>query len=461
MKSDRISRRALIRGAVASVGLLTAERAVTRAAGQGLQVTPKKQPRWDRPPTVSPNNLSLTAAPGRVSLDKQTASTALTYNGFFPGPTIVARTGDMATIQFSNALAEETTVHWHGMIVPTVADGHPRDMVMPGENYLYQFPIVQRACMNWYHPHPHMLTGKQVCLGLAGAFLIRDTEEDALNLPTGLYEIPLIIRDASVDGAGNLAYTFAHSGFFGQFPLVNGKRNLVFPVNTAVYRLRVLNGCNARVFRLALSSGDPLNVIGNDGGLLATSVQASEITLGPAERLDLLVDFRQKPLGSNIVLRCLNASWDLTTFKVSSQTNPGYTLPTGTLSSITPLSNPVLTRTFTFNGMDRINGVTYDMERIDFQVPFGQTERWRFTAVGNGGPHPVHVHGASFQVQSRTGGRATVYPWERGWKDTVLLQNGEIVDVLVRFDHYRGLYILHCHNLEHEDMGMMANFEVV
>ena len=110
--------------------------------------------------------------------------------------------------------------------------------------------------------------------------------------------------------------------------------------------------------------------------------------------------------------------------------------------------------------MSKINGLEYDMNRIDFQVPFGQTERWRFTTNGNA-PHPVHVHGASFQVQSRSGGRGTVFPWERGWKDTVLLQDQETVEVLIRFDGYRGLYLMHCHKLEHEDMGMMSNFEVV
>ncbi len=110
--------------------------------------------------------------------------------------------------------------------------------------------------------------------------------------------------------------------------------------------------------------------------------------------------------------------------------------------------------------MSKINGQVYDLNRIDFRVPFGQIELWRFT-TGHNAPHPVHVHGASFQVQSRSGGRGVVFPWERGWKDTVLLEDGETVDVLIRFDGYRGLYLLHCHKLEHEDMGMMSNFEVI
>jgi len=111
--------------------------------------------------------------------------------------------------------------------------------------------------------------------------------------------------------------------------------------------------------------------------------------------------------------------------------------------------------------MSRINGWPYDMHRIDFRVPFGVTERWRFTTGGNA-PHPVHVHGTSFQVVSRTGGRGRTFPWEGGWKDTVLLNDTGTVEILIRFDKFRGAYdgryLIHCHQLEHEDMGMMSNF---
>jgi FtsP/CotA-like multicopper oxidase with cupredoxin domain len=110
--------------------------------------------------------------------------------------------------------------------------------------------------------------------------------------------------------------------------------------------------------------------------------------------------------------------------------------------------------------MSRINGLEYDVNRIDFQVPFGAVEKWVFTTNGNA-PHPVHVHGAPYQILSRTGGRGTLFPWEAGWKDTVLLADFETVEVLIRFDSYTGLYLLHCHKLEHEDMGMMSNFLVV
>jgi blue copper oxidase len=161
-----------------------------------------------------------------------------------------------------------------------------------------------------------------------------------------------------------------------------------------------------------------------------------------------------------VMLRDLRAGWDLLEFRINSiAVGSEVNLPS-ILSSITPLSNPVTTRTFSFDAMSKINGQEYEMDRIDWTVPFGQTEKWIFKTNGNA-PHPVHVHGASFQVLSRSGGRNQKYAWENGWKDTVLLEDGETVEVLIRFEAFRGIYLLHCHKLEHEDMGMMANFEVV
>jgi FtsP/CotA-like multicopper oxidase with cupredoxin domain len=164
-----------------------------------------------------------------------------------------------------------------------------------------------------------------------------------------------------------------------------------------------------------------------------------------------------------VTLRCLTAKWNLVQFVGTGKPGVAYSAP-ATLSVIERLNGPAQpTRTFSFDGMSRINGLQYDMHRIDFRVPFGVTERWRLKTGGNA-PHPVHVHGASFQVVSRTGGRGRTFPWEDGWKDTVLLNDRETVDVLIRFDQFRGSYdgqyLIHCHQLEHEDMGMMSNFVV-
>ena len=412
------------------------------------------------PDTTPPALPLLDCAPAMVNMGDGKLRRVLAYNGKFPGPTWVARPGDRVTTRLRNGTGEPTITHWHGLIVNPPNDGGPQSAIAPGQTYDYDFPIIQRAGLNFYHAHPDLLTGKQVCLGLAGAFIVRDSEEDALGLPGGAYEVPLVIRDASFDSAGNLAYNPTSSGFKGKFPLVNGTLNPKLAVARGVYRFRVLNGSNARMFRLALSTGASFRIIGNDGGLLEHPATVSEVLLSMGERLDILVDFGALAAGQSITLQCRDARWNLLQFVGTGNAGMAYT-PPANLSYIAPLSGPdVPTRTFTFDGMSRINGQMYEMGRIDFNVPFGVTERWRFKTGGNA-PHPVHVHGASFQVVSRSGGRGKLFPWESGWKDTVLLNDKETVDVLIRFEAYRGQYVIHCHQLEHESAGMMSNFRVV
>ena len=416
------------------------------------------------PPVVTPVGLALTTAPGVANVLPGKGTPALLYNGALPGPTLVARKGDRVSINYTNGLSEQSITHWHGMLVDYANDGHPRQVVGTGGAHTYDFTIDQRAALNWYHPHPHMLTGGQVYRGLAGAFIVRDDVDtglvgNALGLPTGTHEVPLVIRDASFDSSGGLQFSNKSSGFFGNRPLVNGTYNPYLSVDKAIYRFRILNGCNARIWRLALNTGAPLYLVGTDGGLLTSTVALPEITLGPGERLDVLVDFRTLGAGQTAMLRCLDAGWDLLQFVGNGIATLGADIPTS-LTSIAPLGAPVRTRRFTFDGMTRVNGKTYDIDAVEFTVPLGDVERWVFVTNGNG-PHPVHVHGASFQVQTRTGGRARVFDWERGWKDTVVVNDKETVEVLIQFVAHRGLYVIHCHQLGHEDGGMMANFEVV
>jgi|CXWL01.1.fsa_nt_gi FtsP/CotA-like multicopper oxidase with cupredoxin domain len=448
-------------GTIATIGIPSISGA---AQGQGgLNGGGHNQDPWyplQVPNVVPPNLTMLSCAPAQVNMGDGVQRWVWAYNGRLPGPTWVARTGDTVTTTLFNGLDDHTITHWHGLIVDFENDGGPLLHIEPGQTYNYGFPIIQRAGLNFYHPHPHMLTGEQVAMGLAGAFIIRDDEEDALGLPSGAYEVPLVIRDASFDSRGNMLYNPTSTGFKGKFPLVNGTLRPMLNVDRGVYRFRVVNGSNARVFKLALSNGAPMTIIGNDGGLLRSPATATQIELGMAERLDLLVDFSALSAGQSVTLRCLGAKWDLIRFVGTGAQGVTYS-PPAILSTIETLVGPSTpTRTFSFDGMSRINGQVYDMNRIDFQVPFGTVERWRFITGGNA-PHPVHVHGASFQVKSRTKGRGTLFPWEAGWKDTVLLNDREIVDVLIRFDAYRGLYVMHCHQLEHESMGMMTNFEVV
>ena len=245
------------------------------------------------------------------------------------------------TVTLANGLAQDTITHWHGLVTNFQNDGGPLLSIAPGQTFDYNFQINQRAGLNFYHPHPHMLTGEQVCLGLAGAFIVRDAEEDTLALPSGPYEVPLVIRDASFDRQGNMIYNPSSSGFNGKYPVVNGTLRPMMNVDRGVYRFRVLNGANARVFRLALTSGAPFVVIGNDGGLLRAPATATSIELGTGERLDLLVDFSSLGAGQSVTLRCSAARWDLLRFVGTGAAGVAYA-PPATLSVIEPLVGPAI-----------------------------------------------------------------------------------------------------------------------
>ena len=266
------------------------------------------------------------------------------------------------------------------------------------------------------------------------------------------------------------------SGHLGDIPFVNGAPTPYLVVDRTLYRFRILNGSNARIYSVALSDGRPLALIGNDGGLLDGVEFLDSVLLGPAERIDVLVDFSADAPGDRVLLQSRPFSlfggppssqgvgMDLMSFVISNSAAQQATVP----SALTPLpAAPDATgariQTFHFTSMmasHRINGRSFDMTRVDAQIPLGDVEVWRFTNP-TGIPHPVHMHSTQFRVLSRSGGRGRVLPWERGLKDTVLLLPFESVDVVVHFPEYRGLYLLHCHNLEHEDAGMMLNFEVV
>jgi FtsP/CotA-like multicopper oxidase with cupredoxin domain len=439
-----------------------------------------------RSPLVLPPNLGagaalLAAAPGTATIGDGGTAPAWMFNDSFPGPTLRGRRGDALRIGLVNALPDPTIVHWHGLLVPPEADGHPRNVIRPGASYEYDFPIVQRAGTYWYHPHAHHRTAEQIHRGLAGFFIVADDEEASLGLPSGDHEVLLLLQDRDGGAATAFAYTpktsDLHAGMLRGTPYANGVRLPALDVVGGCYRFRMVNASHARVYCLSFESGLPLTVIGNDGGLLPAAVSVSSVWLGVGERVDLLIDFTGFRPASRMMLRSVafdapgtvgkfpqGIEIDILEMTRVEGSAPGMPSLPAALSSVAPLGGAVRSRTFDFQSsnaaaMHHINGLAFEMDRVDVTVPFGETERWVFRN-DSALPHPVHLHGTQFQMVSRSGGRGSVLPYEAGWKDTALVMPGEAVEALVRFDAYRGLFLMHCHNLQHEDLGMMLNVEV-
>ena len=444
-------------------------------------------------PNVVNGNFTLVAQNTKHEIIQGKSSSVLGYQiGSILGPTIEVESGETLNVNLKNELGEPSNVHWHGLITPADMDGHPEDVVQPGDSKKYTFPVIQRAGLYWYHPHPDGFTAKQAYLGLAGAIIVRDNQEKSIGLPSGEYEMPLIIQDKRMDNKNGLSYLPGMSdimaGLLGNTIIVNGKASPYINVKTSTYRFRVLNGSNARIYNLALSNGAPFKVIGSDGGLIEKPVTVNALLLSPGERADLLVDFSSAPLGSEIILLSKQfqgggsqgkQQFNILSVKVNQSDVNRFSFPE-TLSVIekTDENTSTITRIFTvsdmgmggmgsmgggmtMNGIHRINGKLYDKNRIDETVTFGKTEIWIFDNSKGNEPHPFHVHGVMFQILDRIGGRNIVTEVEKGWKDTVLVLPGEKVRVIMTFSGYKGKFVMHCHNLEHEDDGMMLQFEVI
>lgn len=434
--------------------------------------------------TPSRSGASLRAQFSTSELLKGRMSTTLSYDAGVLGPTIIGKHGETINVSLENNLDQVTNIHWHGLILPENMDGHPKDVAAPGGTLNYSFPIRQRAGTYWYHPHPHGATARQVFMGLAGMFIVNDEEEAALNLPSGAFEVPLIIQDKRFEGS-NLDYSPTEeevmTGYLGEQIVVNGVHAPLLNVISAWYRLRILNGATARVYNLSFTEGIAMHVIGADGGLLKVPEMASSMLLGPGERLDILVDLSSLPIGKEFYL-VSNAfskynvqgrqSFKLMKFKIAGTSTSSFSLPP-TLSTIPAIDSAtsINRRTFDISAMNgagghggagrhSINGRTFDMDRVDEIVKAGSTETWEFDNMAGDEIHPMHIHGVQFQVLRRMGGRNKIIASEKGWKDTVLVMAGEKVEVIMTFPQTTGTFVFHCHNLEHEDDGMMLNYRI-
>ncbi|GAA0604277.1 multicopper oxidase domain-containing protein [Kribbella sandramycini] len=452
-----------------------------------LPIPPTKKP-------TSPGRYRVVQRKARLEILPGLKTEVLGYDGLFPGPTFDVRSGQTTVIEQVNELDVPTAVHLHGGHTPAASDGWPLDLLMPPGGHhdhghhsmgggdvktgsrLYTYPNAQRAATLWYHDHRMDYTAPQVYRGLFGLHLIRDAEEDKLSLPAGEREIPLVIADRAFDEDGSFIYPAAPDrpgveskymeGVIGDVTLVNGAPWPIHEVDAVRYRLRILNAANARRYELAFDHGPAkFTQIGSDGGLLGAPVDHETLLIAPAERFDVIVDFSAYQPGDEVTLvNRLDRNAPVLRFKVARRAADDSHIPArlSTYAAVEPPAGAVR-RLWRFRRGSAgghqgwtINGKAFDPVRMQAQVRLGEYEIWSFVTDVH---HPVHVHLAPFQVLSRRGGDPG--PYDGGWKDTVDVRPAEVVEVLVRFSAHKGKYLIHCHNLEHEDMAMMAGFETI
>ena len=547
-----INRREFLRGAsAASAMLLTPPFALLPSATRTAQAGAHSGPAPDveilltatkgEAPVLSGRSTAVWTYRGKVL--KGEAGSVQPISGSYLGPIIRVRKGQRVRIHFENALAEASNIHWHGLHVPDDMDGHPRHTAAPGKRYVYEFEIKDRAGTYWFHPHPHGRTGHQVYFGLAGLFIVSDEEEQAAQLPAGEYDLPLILQDRSFDeenrlvflsdgqagrgmmgggmmgggmmgggmmGGGMMDMMTRMMGFLGDRILVNGRPEATLSMATRPYRFRLVNGSNARIFKLAWDDGSPLTVIGTDGGLLEAPVQRSYVTLAPGERLELWADFSRHAVGTELTMRSLPFAGDMAmsgnmmgggmmgmmgnqklpngaafpVFKVRVERRekaPGA-LPKRLSTIVRHRAEDAVNfrRPRVFNitmGMMQwgVNGRSFEMEGVadDEIVRLNTLEIWEFTNDASTGmmgmmAHPMHIHGLQFQILERgvkpalaeaVNSVSAGYVNE-GWKDEVFLMPGERAKVLLAFKDFGGIFPYHCHMLGHGDTGLMRNFRV-
>ncbi|MFY9906612.1 MAG: multicopper oxidase [Terriglobales bacterium] len=439
-----------------------------------------------------------------------------------PGPTFETRSGEPLLVEWVNALPNEhflpldrtihgaepdkpavrTVVHLHGAKTRPESDGYPEDWIVPGKSSLYYYPNQQDAAMLWYHDHALGINRLNVYAGLLGTFFIRDAAEDALNLPKGKHEVPLILYDRLLTRDAQLLYPVSPDPqspwvpeIFGNAILVNGKLFPCLDVEPRKYRFRVLNASNARTYHLSLvdntavdnaannHAAAPFHQIGTDQGLLAAPVPLANLEISPGERADLIVDFSELR-GAHLILK--NDAFVVMQFRVSSaRATDTSSLP----SSLRPVpkipeSQAIQTRLLTLDEYVNKSGnpvmlllnATHWKAPITEKPVLGSTEIWTLINPTND-THPIHLHLVRFQILDRQSYEPWLFqtkrqlhflgppeppePNEAGWKDTVRAHSRMVTRIIVPFHGFTGRYVWHCHILEHEDNEMMRPYEVV
>jgi len=434
-----------------------------------------------------------------------------TYGGTLPGPTLETRSGQSLYVEWINALPPQhflpidhhlhgaesskpevrAVVHVHGAKVPPESDGYPEAWYEPGKSATCYYPNQQDAAMLWYHDHAMGINRLNIFAGLLGLFIVRDPHEDALGLPAGPYEIPLVLLDRLFDKDGQVYYPVSRdpaapwvADFAGNATLINGRLFPYFDVEPRTYRFRLLNGSNSRFYNLELSSKPNMYQIGTDQGLLPRPVPLNLLSIAPGERADVVVDFSER-LGQTAEL--LNGAVPIMQFRVGRRAAKAGVKPLpASLRPVPPIaeSEAVTTRLLPLDEYkDRTQTpILMLLNRTHWNMPVTErpvidtVEIWNLINLTED-THPIHLHLVRFQILDRrkfdvhtyqTSGRLNYTapavkpdPAEAGWKDTVRAYARMVTRIIVRFEGYTGRYVWHCHILEHEDNEMMRPFEVV
>jgi spore coat protein A, manganese oxidase len=393
------------------------------------------------------------------------------YGGVWPGPTLEVTRGRAAQVRVHNRLSEPMSIHNHGISSAPDSDGHPLDFIRPGASKDYHYPNQQPAGTYWLHDHAFGLTGPHVYRGLASFYIVRDPAEAALGLPSGEFDVPIVLQDRLLDAENALEYRVdagtVTTGFLGNTLCANGVHTPYLDVRARKYRFRLLNGANGRNFRLALGDGGDFAVVACDGALLEAPVRVKAFELAPGERADVIIDFSRHAPGTHVLLTNTDPTWpllpDVLRFQVLAREKDESRLPSQ-LTRIERLDpkRAAVTRKVRFqlsDGKWTLNGLRYDPGRIDFRPRLGTVEVWELVNDEATQMHPFHQHLVPFQILDINGRPP---PREQGgWKDTVAVPPHGTARIIMRFTGYRGVYVFHCHKLEHEDHAMMLQQEVV
>ncbi len=418
----------------------------------------------DLNPADGISEFELNVQSGEVNFIDDLMTSTLGYNGNYLGPVIKVDRYDQVNITVNNQLSDSTSVHWHGLEVDGPADGGPYQVIPAKTTWQPSFVVDQVASTLWFHPHVMGTTATQVYQGLAGLFIVEDENSKSLNLPDdyGVNDIPLILQDRAFDQNGQFIYINSMDGAIGNRLIVNGVIYPYLDIDQMKARFRLVNGANARNFNLHLSDNSSFIQIASDGGLLASPVEMDNLFLAPGERAEIIIDFSKYNEGDTLQL--LTEDKLLMDFNIQKDVND-TTVISNHLADFKEIDLSLVTRVKTVEldatGMFvAIDGEQFDPLRLDDQIPQNEYQIWEISV--NSGMmstpgHPFHIHSTQFRILSRNGNAPDAN--EAGLKDTVYVRNGEVVRILVQFKH-KGIFMYHCHILEHEEAGMMAQLEV-